>query len=454
MTLHRSLPLLTLSACLVVAACGGDDSDETGPTTTTGGPPTTESSEDWRAEVTTACDELLDDILAVPQHSGTEASVAAFVAAHRDVRRRSPRFDTFVPSEVLDGPPGLAAIDATAERALADAEEAIGGGDVDAAAAAMDVYFWQLHRSATALAVAGAQCLVADPARAAAASLNAPVELSPLNINYGFGSLWVTEHDGDHIMRVDPATGEVTATLDVPVEPIKMQPADGRMWVRTTDAIVAIDPISNETAATLPKADVGPAADRFWAVDGALWICDGQRLHRYDPTTVRPVATIELALACENVTATDDLVVAYTFNQDDGSSGTSAAAFVDPATNEVLSTLDLPVDAGPNLVIFDDLVFLSGEHESTAVVVDRDTWNITATPDLGRPTGGGTVATDGTRIYVPTADGQDLLVVDADTFAVVDTIEPLSVHSVEVVDGALWTAHFDHGVLQRFDLAR
>ena len=120
---------------------------------------------------------------------------------------------------------------------------------------------------------------------------------------------------------------------------------------------VAIDPATNTVTATLAKADVGAEANRSWAVDRALWICDGSRLHRYDPTNVSLVATVDLGIDCGQVFATSDLVVAWTFNDDGG--GASAAAFVDPATNAVVARVDLPVNVGVP-VVEDDAVFFPG----------------------------------------------------------------------------------------------
>jgi hypothetical protein len=172
-------------------------------------------------------------------------------------------------------------------------------------------------------------------------------------------------------------------------------------------------------------------------------------MHRYDPTTLRPVAVIELPSTCENVTASDELVVAFTYNQDDGESGTAAATLVDPAGNRVLASVDLPMD--PSFaVILDDAVFLPGFGGSRAAVIDRSTFAVTST-DLGRATAGATVASNGRSIFVPTADFRDVLVVDASTFDVTDTIQPFEVWSVAVVDGSLWVSS-GNAMLQRYDL--
>ena len=108
-------------------------------------------------------------------------------------------------------------------------------------------------------------------------------------------------------------------------ETFKIQPADGRVIVRTTDSYMAIDPTTNSIVANW-KLDVGPEANRSWAADGAAdlrW----PRLHRYDPATVAATgAVVELSSDCGGVYVTDELVVAWSYNEDDGESGSSAAA--------------------------------------------------------------------------------------------------------------------------------
>jgi hypothetical protein len=227
------------------------------------------------------------------------------------------------------------------------------------------------------------------------------------------------------------------------------------MIVRTDDTYAAIDPATNAVAATLRKGDVGPDADRSWAIDGAMWICDGQRLHRYDPATFEPTGVVvELGIDCGQVYATHDLVVAWNHNDDEGESGISAAAFVDPATNQVLATTPLPGDVHVPIVL-DGAVFFPANRGSVSAVVDRPTWQVTATPDYGRWTGGSQAAFDGNSIYL-IAEGVDVLVIDAGTFEVTGVIEPLSINtwinSLATSDGALWVGTSNTGILQRFDI--
>jgi DNA-binding beta-propeller fold protein YncE len=280
-------------------------------------------------------------------------------------------------------------------------------------------------------------------------------------VSTGFDSVWVSDRADRQVHRIDPDTGGTEAVIEVGSVPVRLQPADGRMVVRTADAYEFIDPATNTVAATLPKTDVGPGANRAWAVDGALWICDGERLHRYDPTTLQAVATLELGFACGNVYATDDLVIPWAFNEDAGESGVSVAALVDPASNSVRATIGLPVDVGKPTVI-DEVVFFPGTEGSMSVVVDRTTGTIVSTPDLGRPfVHSNDSVFDGTHLYVM-VEGRDIAVVDPETFEIVDTIEPMDfdpplgvqINALALSPGALWVVNDESSILQRFDLDR
>jgi hypothetical protein len=73
-----------------------------------------------------------------------------------------------------------------------------------------------------------------------------------------------------------------------------------------------------------------------------------------------------------------------------------------------------------------------------------------------RTTGGGGIVNNSESIYVPTRDGTavaDVLVIDAGTFEVVDTIEPLAANTLCLDERSLWVTDQVFHVLQRYDLA-
>ena len=52
---------------------------------------------------------------------------------------------------------------------------------------------------------------------------------------------------------------------------------------------------------------------------------------------------------------------------------------------------------------------------------------------------------------MPATGYRDVIVVDADTYAVVDTIETLGNAAPVLLDGSLWTADSWDGLIQRHD---
>lgn len=441
------------SAPVSVPATARSQPEPLNPSTSSSGPTTTEPpSADWHEQVGAVCELQQQGYETLPEVDGTVSGMTAAVATRRTLLTDAGFESMGLPAEAAWEVDHVSTLTDEALASLDAADSAASTGDLETAETALLTSDDQALRIAQTWILADAPC-GADLARAKGAELNVAMEMSPFQLAAGYGSIWVVEAFAGRVVRIDPVDGSVQASIDVGERPFKLQPADGSMWQRTGPSYVRIDPQTNTVTGTLLKTDVGPDANRSWAVDGALWICDGLRLHRYDPTTVTRVSTIDLDIDCGQVYATADLVVVWTYNEDDGESGTSAATFIDPATDHVIQTVELPVDVGVPIVL-DDAVFFPGFGGSTAAVIDRSTWTVSATPDLGRATGASQSGFDGTNLYIATADHEDILKVDAATYAVTDTITPLHANTVIVADGAVWAAdggRFD--VVQRFAIA-
>jgi hypothetical protein len=483
----QRLVAATMGCAMSLAACGSADpatdaatdtrvatsatvaADTTEPSPTVAStdplaPTSTEVAVDdsWRDDAAVLCTDVGSVMMGMAPPSSPD-DVARYVRDHARVRDLVVAADIEYPAELTEDPydvPSLVdAVDDYMTLALEQLEAGNVDGDEysDTALGSADFVRDLTFQIGTVYTIAGVRCGLGDPARTAQAALNVPI-FSAFQVSTGFDSVWVSDRANKQVHRVDPGTGEVVATIDVGAIPVRLQPADGRMVVRTADDYQFIDPALNTVVATLPKTEVGPAANRAWAVDGALWICDGQRLHRYDPTTLQPIAAIELGFDCGNVHATDDLVIPWTYNEDAGESGTSTAALVDPATNSVTGTIALPVDVGKPTVIGDN-VFFPAIEGSTSVVIDRVSGAITSTPDIGRPyVHSSDSAYDGTHLYV-IVEGRDIAVVDPATFEIVDTIKPMDldpplgvqVNALALGPDALWVVNDQSSILQRFD---
>jgi hypothetical protein len=482
------LLVLALSMAIGIVACGNDDvavepSEPTAAPTAASEPSATEPpdttvadtvqpqtsttiDESWRSDATAWCEQASADLAAVAPPSSNE-DVARFVGDFIALADASSA-DTVPdwPAELAEGPYALDVLVHQQRDWIGRAEQQLAAGNVgdfatpefaDTAWGSIDFYLENSASIATVLAIHGVRCGPADPALIAQADLNVPIA-DAWQLETGFGSVWVSSRTTQAVHRIDPDSGEEVAVIDMDSTPVKLQPANGRMIVRTDDAYVAIDPATNAVVGTLAKADVGMNAGRSWAVDDALWICDGQRLHRYEPTTFAPVTTVELGFDCGQVLATDELVIPWTYDQDPGESGTSVAAFIDPATNRIEATVDLPADVNVPIVL-DDQVLFPPRGAEPAVVVDRATWSVTSRADFGEA-GGSQAAYDGTSVYVITVGNeQNIAVVDPETYEITETIPAFefsapfdgSVNSIASSPGAVWVVNSKANLLQRFD---
>ena len=247
-------------------------------------------------------------------------------------------------------------------------------------------------------------CDTADPGRAQAGALNVPTEGNTFMINAGFGSIWASQTlSARHPPR--PGDGRRARHHRRRRRAAKLQAADGRMWVRTADRYVAIDPATDSVAATLDKSAVGPSANRSFAIDGAMWICDGRRLHRYDPTTLQPSPPSTSTSTARRSTprTTSSSPTGPTRSQPVRYSRRDLRR---PASNHVLATVALPVDLAYPAVL-DDAVFFPGQAarppSSSTANLGRHRHARPRPPDQGRPDGDGR-----RRIYAPPAGYRDV----------------------------------------------
>jgi sugar lactone lactonase YvrE len=98
------------------------------------------------------------------------------------------------------------------------------------------------------------------------------------------GSLWVTGR-GTDLLRVDPATGAVQATIDMGAGAIDVQAAGGSIWVvaptadddrsglPVLDRVLRVDPATNTVVQTIrPTSRI--VVDGLASDGEALWIAD------------------------------------------------------------------------------------------------------------------------------------------------------------------------------------
>jgi YVTN family beta-propeller protein len=91
----------------------------------------------------------------------------------------------------------------------------------------------------------------------------------PSAVAVGEGGVWVASRSGATVTRLDPATGDVEASVPVAASPNWVAAGAGGVWVTMPRAVQRIDPQTNRVAATVRVLDV---ADGVAVADGAVWV--------------------------------------------------------------------------------------------------------------------------------------------------------------------------------------
>ena len=196
-------------------------------------------------------------------------------------------------------------------------------------------------------------------------------------IGSGAGSLWVTATDTDAnfdplpgvVKRIDPATGATLATIPVGKSPWAIDVSPGAVWVANADSssVMRIDPSTNQVVATIAI----PNAYGVTVGLGAVWVSstDG-RVTRIDPATDQIVTTIPTQ-ATGGLIATGNGAVWVT-NRGDVDLANGSLSRIDPATNQVVA--NTPLGSRPDaLVISGTNVWIGMLGESTIVRVSATT---------------------------------------------------------------------------------
>ena len=125
----------------------------------------------------------------------------------------------------------------------------------------------------------------------------------------GAGSIWVADHDGGAVRRMDPATGAITATVRLGDSPSAMVFGHGSAWVANDveDTVTRIDP---RTTSVVRAISVGTDPVALAVGPDAIWVAnsgDGA-VSRIDPKTNTVEKTISVGHRPLGVSFADGLV--------------------------------------------------------------------------------------------------------------------------------------------------
>lgn len=175
---------------------------------------------------------------------------------------------------------------------------------------------------------------------------------------------------GQQLRALDPDSGRVVRTLDVPCD--AGTAFDGRhLFQIAGDRIQKIDPATGEILSTIPApgdGGAGGASGLAWA-EGALWVgrYRDRTVHQLDPETGAVLRTIESNRFVTGVTWVDGELWHATWE-----GGESDLRQVDPATSEVRLRVAMPAGAAVSGLESDGGgLFYAGDPEGGRIRVVR-----------------------------------------------------------------------------------
>jgi YVTN family beta-propeller protein len=182
-----------------------------------------------------------------------------------------------------------------------------------------------------------------DPARNAIVTR---IKMAPPEaLAAGDGAVWLAENK---VLRVDPATNAVTATIEVGSQPEGIAVSPGAVWVANADgpSVSRIDPATNRVVATIRVGPRSACCARHTSVVAsprAVWVAlpNGKSIVHVDPATNRVVGTAKVGYPPCGLLAADDKGVwsaPGACSNFVGSSG-DVVARVDSRTNRLATTI-------------------------------------------------------------------------------------------------------------------
>jgi YVTN family beta-propeller protein len=192
---------------------------------------------------------------------------------------------------------------------------------------------------------------------------------NPLNVAPGFGSLWVsvTQDTGGLLVRIDPGTQQIVASIPVGGFPVGIAVAAGSLWVTSYDdgTLARVDPATNKVVVTIP---VGPGPAQLAVDAGMIWVGNSAgSITRVDPAANRRVQVVTVGAGVQfRAVAAGDGSVWTTVK------GTGLSR-LDSATGRILASIPIPHCCEGDLLVTRDLVWVTDQPSAMIYAVDPAT---------------------------------------------------------------------------------
>lgn len=251
-----------------------------------------------------------------------------------------------------------------------------------------------------------------DSATNAVEQLAAPVKRDDTGLAIAEDGLWVTRWAGGRLYRLDPRTGEIELTVEMP-SAVTMAFIDDGLWVgqEALGSMVLIDRKTGERGPSVTQGAYGAAGL------GDLWFSGKTpSIRRVDPATNTVVATIDAPgeSNCGVGGAFPDDVWTACFGMD---LRDRWIARIDPTTNTVATAVRVPQTHGGGIAVIEGQPWFIGTFEDAAgpfaglLRLNRDSGTIERFLSIrGADPDGALVA--GGALWIPDEAGKRILRVD------------------------------------------
>ena len=158
------------------------------------------------------------------------------------------------------------------------------------------------------------------------------------------GAVWATKNDTEELVRLDPRTNRIAASIPIGVDAWYLAASPTAIWATDfyRDSVVHVDPVAGRLVATITGLPYGPSGI---AIAGdSVWVASSRAdvISRIDPVSNRVVATLPV----DHV----PLPVVFAFGsvwvRNEMAEGDGTVIRIDPATNQVLAKVPVGPEAG------------------------------------------------------------------------------------------------------------
>jgi YVTN family beta-propeller protein len=225
------------------------------------------------------------------------------------------------------------------------------------------------------------------------------------------GFVWVLNHSDSSVSKIDAQTNKVVATITLPPPTGHLAVSPGAVWVSSIagNDIRKIDPQTDKVVATIPDTD-GPASMSFGA--GSLWVCGWNgAVVRLNPATNQTMTRFDIGAQaghlCAGIYASDNTVWVEIFA---GQNLTGALVNrVDPVANTLGQNYSLPDNINEGIVADAQGAWVY-DPQTGLYRIDAQTNQVVAT--LAKANCGGLALGDGS-VWLATSDGSLLRITPA-----------------------------------------